>query len=532
MAAIDEDDRAPAPYWSTCTHRIGETDSPCIGSQVGFGRCLAHLESEQLEEFLQWFGPGADLDARGTNIDAALMARIFRAVASEKGPPTFGVVDLEQACFIEEVSFTGVRFSGDAWFDRARFSGDARFDRAQFRKDTDFAGARFNGDARFDRARFRKDARFGGAQFSQDARFDRAQFSGHAWFDRARFRKDARFGGAQFSQDARFRRAEFGGHAQFDSALFSSYANFDDAQFSGYANFGDATINEEALFNRAVFSGDTWFRGAQFSGCAQFSGVQFSDNAHFARARFSGHADFDDAQFSGHTAQFDQALFSGDARFSGAQFWDASFPDARFEKVTSLGPLAAGHLILQRAVFVERVVVEAVAGFVTCTDTTWNAGVTMRLRHARLDLERATFTVPSFVSGADKPFELSVSSCLDEGKVLNVIRGERHASGDLWVPVLLSLRSADASNLSVTDVDLSQCRFAGARLLDQLRLEGRCIFDHPPKGSGRAGRGHRYGGGAAGSAWPRNASGGPRHPNHRAGLPADPTNLPKSIQND
>jgi hypothetical protein len=55
------------------------------------------------------------------------------------------------------------------------------------------------------------------------------------------------------------------------------------------------------------------------------------------------------------------------------------------------------------------------------------------------------------------------------------------------MPVVSSLRGVDAFNLSVTDVDLSQCRFAGARHLDQLRLEGRCIFDRPPEGV-RAGR--------------------------------------------
>jgi hypothetical protein len=49
------------------------------------------------------------------------------------------------------------------------------------------------------------------------------------------------------------------------------------------------------------------------------------------------------------------------------------------------------------------------------------------------------------------------------------------------MPSLLSLRDADAFNLALTDIDLSQCSFAGARRLDELRLEGRCIFDNPPK---------------------------------------------------
>jgi len=52
----------------------------------------------------------------------------------------------------------------------------------------------------------------------------------------------------------------------------------------------------------------------------------------------------------------------------------------------------AGELILRRAVFVRHVVLEAIAASFTCTDTIWAAGVTMWLRHTRVDLERATFT--------------------------------------------------------------------------------------------------------------------------------------------
>lgn len=148
----------------------------------------------------------------------------------------------------------------------------------------------------------------------------------------------------------------------------------------------------------------------------------------------------------------------------------------------------------RRAVFVRRVVLDIAAVSVTCADATWEAGVTMRIRYAKVDLQRATFSAPSFVSGADQPLvlppdmgadallgSLPAPGSLDESKVLSSVRKERGESDDLWVPTLLSLRDADAFNLSVSDVDLSQCRFAGATLLDQLRLEGRCLFDHPPK---------------------------------------------------
>jgi hypothetical protein len=111
-------------------------------------------------------------------------------------------------------------------------------------------------------------------------------------------------------------------------------------------------------------------------------------------------------------------------------------------------------------------------------------GATMRLRYAKVDLERATFTAPSFVTGADQPLGRPHSWDVNEDEVVSrVLALKEHITpDDPWMPVVLSLRGVDAFNLSVTDVDLSLCRFAGARLLDQLRLEGRCIFAHPPAG--------------------------------------------------
>ena len=114
---IGADDRAPAPSWPTCGHQTGENGSPCRGRQVDeFDRCLAHLEPEQLEQVLQRFGPGADLEAPGTKINAALLKRLLSAVAGADGFRTFGVVNLAQAQFPEDARFTNVRFSGPAVF--------------------------------------------------------------------------------------------------------------------------------------------------------------------------------------------------------------------------------------------------------------------------------------------------------------------------------------------------------------------------------------------------------------------------------
>ena len=72
MVDIGPDDRVPGLPWPTCAHRREEVGDACNGRQAdGFEYCLAHLEPEQVEQVLQRFGPGADLEAPGTNISAA-----------------------------------------------------------------------------------------------------------------------------------------------------------------------------------------------------------------------------------------------------------------------------------------------------------------------------------------------------------------------------------------------------------------------------------------------------------------------------
>ena len=420
------------------------------------------------------------------------------------------------AQFSGSAQFTDVQFKGDTRFRGAQFSGNTWFDGAQFKGDAVFEDAQFKGSASFDGAQFEWSASFGGAQFgyagfegvrvSGDAGFEGVRVNGTAAFGGVRVKGDTRFRGAQFNGDTKFGDAQFSEHAVFEDAQFNGDTDFSGAQFSGNADFpyewcahfGGAQFSGDAEFRDAQFSGDTRFRGAQFERSADFRGTQFSGDAEFkwshdfGGAQFKGDTRFGGAQFSGD-AEFGGAEFSGDAEFVGAQFSGiARFADARFETATSFGPLVASDLILQRAVFVRPVVLEAVAASLTCTDATWEAGVTMRLRHARVDLERAMFTVPSFVVGADQPFELPGQGTrhLNESMIVSGRPEKGDALDDLWVPVVSSLRGVDAFNLSVTDVDLSQCRFAGARHLDQLRLEGRCIFDRPPEGL------------CAGWAWP------------------------------
>ena len=144
--------------------------------------------------------------------------------------------------------------------------------------------------------------------------------------------------------------------------------------------------------------------------------------------------------------------------------------------------MRAGSLHLDGAVFDRGSGLKVAAASISCRGATWRGGAAIRLRYAEVDLERATFGAPSSVAGSDQPFAIG-DRRLDEERVRGRVSEERGESDDLWMPVLTSLREADAANLAVTDVDLSACSFAGAHVLDQIRLEGRCIFDHQPRGS-------------------------------------------------
>ena len=386
--------------------------------------------------------PGGDLDARGTQINAELLVRILHAVQEEGKRPTFGRVLLTGAQFTQDADFRAVSFTADAVFTDVRFSGHAVF-----------IGAEFNGDANFDRVQFSADAVFYGIKFAGAVEFEDALFTGNAYFASPTFTD-----GAQFIRGAKF-----------DSAHFASRAMFATTRFTGDAGFTRARFAGDALFHDVQLTGEAWFIRAEFGQDATFDGAQFSMTAWFTIAQFTGDASFQGAKFT-------------DASFADSQFQNAvNFGGVRFEDEIVFGPLAAGSLNLEWAEFVRPLVGEVAAATISCRRTTWHAGVTLRLRYATIDLERATFTEPSFVTGADQLFR-SNAGPLNEEQVRRDVMAERGESSNLWMPILISLRGSDVANLHITDVDLSQCRFAGALLLDQLRFEGRCLFDHPPHG--------------------------------------------------
>jgi uncharacterized protein YjbI with pentapeptide repeats len=249
------------------------------------------------------------------------------------------------------------------------------------------------------------------------------------------------------------------GDARFDGAFFSGDARFDGAFFSGDARFDRASFSGDAWFNRASFSGAAVFGEAIFTGCAVFSGASFSGGAGFGEASFSN-------------AYFVKASFPADAGFSEVMFTGRLlFHEARFEVVSYLGPLVGGELVeLDRAVFQQPVTIDIAARQVSCARTKWAATATLHLRYAELDLSDAVFEYPVVVAARPDHFLRYTGDPLPETGMSGQDPGVR----------LRSVGGVDAAHLALQDIDLSNCTFAGAVHLDQLKVDGWCTFAITP----------------------------------------------------
>ncbi|WP_214103001.1 pentapeptide repeat-containing protein [Acrocarpospora catenulata] len=211
----------PLLSWSTCA-----TSADCVGvARQPYGRCLHHLEAEELEECLRSFAPGQAVDLRGTVINADLLDRVLTATGGLLGrarfdrarflsPARFG-----DTAFTGDASFDGARFEALASFFGARFDGNLSFHETRFAREFSLYGSRVRGHLSLDQSTVTSDALFGEACLGS-ASFRRAELHGFASFDRTRFHGDAIFRGARFWRAVSFRRTTFEGAAGFESVRF------------------------------------------------------------------------------------------------------------------------------------------------------------------------------------------------------------------------------------------------------------------------------------------------------------------------
>src|SRR6266540_2648615 len=479
MAVIESVD------WNMC----GEEG--CIGSPLSIGgKCWAHANDQDLEAALKRLAEDGLLDGRGVSITAELLARILAAVPRDPKRPNSPMLQQSQfdrVTFGDGARFADVTFGNRAGFSGARFGDGTRFDGARFGDEAEFTGVTFGDGTRFADVTFGNRAGFTGARFGHRTRFSRASFGDDTRFVDATFGDQAGFPDVTFGAAVLFRNTNFGDQAGFAGARFGGEAWFDRARFGDGTRFAETTFGGDARFASATFGGEAWFVGARFGGEAGFARATFRGDASFAEAKFEGHTGFGGTIFE-DSAAFNQATFKRNAGFGGATFqgvaWfgeatfkgEAWFAGATFERARTLGPMqASGQVMLDDAIFRQRVRVEIAAAQVTCRRTRFLEGGDLRLRWAQILLDDADFAAPSILSAA-RPF-----LNLDEQQF---VTGWQQAPGPPRLdgqPWLASLRRADVAGLALGNVDLQVCYFADAHNLDRLRLESGKRFAATPE---------------------------------------------------
>jgi uncharacterized protein YjbI with pentapeptide repeats len=213
-------------------------------------------------------------------------------------------------------------------------------------------------------------------------------------------------------------------------------------------------------------------------GSADFSGAVFTDSVLFFRIFFSGRVDFSDATFDDYAhffrtgfrddVDFNRTKFRKSARFSRSAFKRADFSYARFA-----GPAQflcrAQELVLAGAEVSKELTLEAAAGTIAAGKLRGGGRISMRLRAARLDLSGVVFNGPVTVHALQEPLDWEESSLADPVTGVPPVR-------------VVSLAGADIARLVLTDVDLTECRFAGMQRMDELFFDGWCVFARDPRG--------------------------------------------------
>jgi uncharacterized protein YjbI with pentapeptide repeats len=213
-------------------------------------------------------------------------------------------------------------------------------------------------------------------------------------------------------------------------------------------------------------------------GTADFRGATFTDYVSLLRVTFAKRANFSDATFT-KGAHFYRVTFGEDVGFTRATFTEharfsrVSFKSADFGRVKFLGGavlfIRASELVLTRGEVSGELMVEAVAGAVNANNLRGSGRLSLRLRLAKVNLSGLVFSGPVTVHALQHPLRWDESSLTAPATSAQPVR-------------ILSLAGTDAERLVVSDVDLTECQFAGMYRMDQLLLDGRCIFGRDPRG--------------------------------------------------
>jgi uncharacterized protein YjbI with pentapeptide repeats len=266
-------------------------------------------------------------------------------------------------------------------------------------------------------------------------------------------------GGSQAGPLSADRKPVFFGEVRFENAVFTDHADFHNVTFRG-----------PAYFDGAIFEGRADFRRTEFLDHADFDNVEFKGSAGFRGAIFNDHAGFQNARAISEDVGFAAAKFRSYVDLEGAVFGrNLEMTEATFQLARRLGPFSvAAALLIDGCVFSERVSLSVRARSLSASWAVFPEGVRLSISDADLDFEGVDFGRASTVTSVPVPAILPLAS--------TCVFAERESKRAR----LLTVHGAQVAFLSLSGLDLKDCRFFGAHGLESLNVEPSCEWRHTP----------------------------------------------------
>ncbi|MFL5964074.1 MAG: pentapeptide repeat-containing protein [Gaiellaceae bacterium] len=294
---------------------------------------------------------------------------------------------------------------------------------------------------------------------------------------------------------------------RFDHATFINSVHFRRVQFAGSCTFRNLTTRDLLSFGYCRF--EPRF-AVMFSDCSLAKGISISDTG-FAGRMFLANSRAEALSVSIKNSQFDNDLtilgLSGEYLFvdncsgsglsvQGCEHRLASLTNLEFETI------AVGALSLEESfLLTQAVAAKAGLGEITAKEHVLvdhcelggtenigllKAGDSVRVRRTTLTTRRSIACESRVLDLSDTRFIDGVTIAASAG---SIVLDETHYGRSALIvcsapdgqPLLLSARRADLQNLSLDNVDLTDCAFTNAHNLDALRLQ-RATFAPSPSG--------------------------------------------------
>jgi uncharacterized protein YjbI with pentapeptide repeats len=249
---------------------------------------------------------------------------------------------------------------------------------------------------------------------------------------------------------------------RIQQVLASAPRGDDDKALLKSVDCAGSRFTGDAVFSYLTFQGASDFSRASFAGGADFSMVSFGPSVNFTEAHFAADTSFESASFPGG-ALFDRTEFEGPLNFFGLTFLgEVWFVKASFGRADYFS-LEGNKVVFNGATFSHYILVDVTGEEIDFSHAHFEQGCTIHVCEAEVILEYALFAGPSTLAG----YSARTSSPPESSRAL-------------VQPRILSLRHAFASNLTLANLDLSSCLFAGAHHLHETAIEPDCTFAPTP----------------------------------------------------